>query len=83
MNKQLDEMLSSNNPWVVLLGCTIGTPLLVAVCLSRALRGDENLDGLTPTVFGLIVAGSAVLGLLIGLCVTGYGKYQTLKKELG
>lgn len=77
MKKQIDVMLGSNNPWLVLLGCTFGTPALTAVFLGRSLRRDANLDGVTPFVFACILGSAA----LIGLTVVGFQKYKTMKSN--
>ena len=75
--KVIDRGLRSKSPWLVLVACTFGTPLLVSIAAMRDMRNQgKKLD---PSVVPIIVGVSTVIGLAIGLTILAHYKYKHLQ----
>ena len=74
-SKKLDRLVSSGNPWLVLLGCAITPPVVLGMALIPELTNPDSVMIATIRSFWLLILGAMVVGLCIGIVVVVYKKF--------
>ena len=77
-NAALDSMLSSGQPWKIIAGATVGTPILTTMLLARGLRSQG--DSVSPYILGGVFIAATVFGFLIGITVVGFRHHKALRQ---